>query len=84
MYIADCMYVHKHVCKHVWLHEEIHFFCLTPVCSACHPISDRFLEETFSDPLFIHHLGTEDDSQSKNYALTFLLVLIAWEQVENK
>ncbi|TMS21285.1 ALK tyrosine kinase receptor, partial [Larimichthys crocea] len=31
--------------------------------SACHALLDRFLEENFSDKLFPHHLGSEDDSQ---------------------
>lgn len=47
--------------------------CFSSVSSACHALLARFLEKNFSDQLLTHHLGSEDDSQSKTCVLNDVL-----------
>lgn len=54
---------------------------LSSVNCACHALSDKFLEENFSDQLFLHHLGSEDEYQSKSNATGDMLTDIVLPKV---
>lgn len=57
---------------------------LSSVNGACHALSDGFVEENFSDQLFLHHLGSEDDRQSKSNVVSDMLTVIFIPKTENK
>lgn len=90
---VKCLYSSLKYCLYVWLAlisktkycNHTPSVCLSSVSSTCHALLDRFLAKDFSDQLLPHHLGSEDDSQSKIYVLTDGLThTFAHTQTENK